>query len=175
MATLTACWCCGEERATAELVRLGCHDEVALCDGCVGWLADQRAQRGAVGVRRAIPILLTADMRRALEHYEALGFATESWEGGGYAFLTRGDVELHLGEVEPCDPGSNTVSCYLHVRDADALYAEWAAAGVGGQLSAPIDTDYGLREGHHVDPDGNVIRFGSPIQEGPDDTAREPT
>jgi predicted enzyme related to lactoylglutathione lyase len=163
MTALTPCWCCGEERAESELVRLGCHDEVALCDGCVGWLGDQRAQRGAVGVRRAIPILLTTDLRCALEHYEALGFATEAWEGGGYGFLNCGDVELHLGEVDARDPATNTVSCYLHVRDADALYAEWAAAGVGGQLTAPIDTDYGLREGGHVDPDGNLIRFGSPI------------
>jgi hypothetical protein len=35
MTALTACPCCGEERAEAELVRLGCHDEVALCDRCV--------------------------------------------------------------------------------------------------------------------------------------------
>jgi hypothetical protein len=35
--------------------------------------------------------------------------------------------------------------------------------GVAGELVAPFDTDYGLREGSHVDPDGNVIRFGSPI------------
>jgi hypothetical protein len=34
---------------------------------------------------------------------------------------------------------------------------------VAGELVAPFDTDYGLREGSHVDPDGNVIRFGSPI------------
>jgi hypothetical protein len=107
MTALTPCWCCGEERAESELVRLGCHDEVALCDGCVGWLGDQRAQRGAVGVRRAIPILLTTDLRRALEHYEALGFATEAWEGGGYGFLNCGDVELHLGEVDARDPATN--------------------------------------------------------------------
>jgi predicted enzyme related to lactoylglutathione lyase len=125
-------------------------------------------------VRRAIPILLTTDLERALEHYQALGFATETWEGGGYAFLTRGAVELHVGEVEPRDPATNTVSCYLHVHDADALYAEWASAGVGGRLAAPIDTDYGLREGHHVDTDGNVIRFGSPVpdpHQPPDDSA----
>jgi hypothetical protein len=26
-------------------------------------------------------------------------------------------------------------------------------------------THYGFREGEHVDPDGNVIRFGSPVEE----------
>ena len=45
---------------------------------------------------------------------------------------------LHLGQREDFDPATNTVSCYLHVKDADALYAEWAAAGVGGDLVAPV-------------------------------------
>jgi hypothetical protein len=113
---------------------------------------------------RTIPILATADVSRAVVHYAALGFETEHWEGGGYGFVMRDGVELlHLGEREGFDPATNTVSCYLHVRDADALYAEWAAADVAGELVAPCDTDYGLREGRHTDPDGNVVRFGSPI------------
>jgi uncharacterized protein len=154
------CWCCGTQLPAEELVRLGCHDEVGLCAGCIGWLAERRGGRP---VRRAVPILATGDVTRALAHYAALGFETEGWEGGGYGFLMRDGVELHLGEREGFDPTTNTVSCYLHVRDADALYAEWAAAGVSGELVAPFDTHYGLREGSHVDPDGNVVRFGSPI------------
>jgi len=27
-----------------------------------------------------------------------------------------------------------------------------------------MDTEWGQREGAHVDPDGNVIRFGSPLR-----------
>ncbi len=150
------CWCCGIERPAEELVRLGCHDEVGLCEGCIGWLA---ARRGGP-VRSAVPILATGDLERALAHYAALGFETEAWEGGGYGFVSRDGVELHLGDRKGFDPSTTTVSCYLHVRDADALYAEWAAAGVVGDLIAPFDTDYGLREGSHVDPDGNVIRSG---------------
>jgi uncharacterized protein len=158
------CWCCGNEYATEDLVRLGCHDEIGLCEACIGWLADRRP--GAV--RRTIPILATGDVSRAVAHYAALGFETEHWEGGGYGFVMRDGVELlHLGEREGLDPASNTVSCYLHVRDADALYAEWAAAGVDGELVAPFDTDYGLREGSHTDLDGNVVRFGSPITNAP--------
>jgi MerR family mercuric resistance operon transcriptional regulator len=33
-----------------------------------------------------------------------------------------------------------------------------------GQFFEPHDTEYGLREGAHVDRDGNLIRFGSAIQ-----------
>jgi hypothetical protein len=32
--------------------------------------------------------------------------------------------------------------------------------------AAPVDTDHGIREGAHVDPDGNLLRFGSPLPSG---------
>ncbi len=161
MATMTACSCCGTELPADQLIRLGCHEEIGLCDGCIGWLAGRRRER--VMVRRTVAILATADVTRALRHYEALGFDTEGWEGGGYGFLEREGVEIHIGQPEGFDPAANVVSCYLFVRDADALYEEWTRAGVAGRFVAPIDTDYGLREGSHVDPDGNVVRFGSPL------------
>jgi Polyketide cyclase / dehydrase and lipid transport len=46
----------------ADLVHLGCHHEVVLCGGCIGWLAERRA-RGSV--RRAVPILARTDVNRA--------------------------------------------------------------------------------------------------------------
>ena len=49
------------------------------------------------------------------------------------------------------------------MHDADALYAEWSRPGIGGQTLAVCLTPYQLREGAHIDPDGNLIRFGSPI------------
>jgi hypothetical protein len=158
----TVCWCCGEERSEPELARLECHSEVALCDVCLGWLGDRQALRRGSRLRRAIPILATADVTRALGHYAALGFETEAWDGGGYGFASRDGVELHLSEIEGHVPATNVVSCYLFVGDADALHSEWVEARAGGQLEVPSDTDYGLREGRHVDPDGNVIRYGSP-------------
>lgn len=159
----TVCWCCGEARGEGELVRLGSHDEVALCEVCLDWLRERRAAGRGDRLHRAVPILATSDVARALQHYAALGFETEAWSGGGYGFASRDGVELHLGEVEGHDPRAHVVSCYLFVGDADALHAEWTAAGVAGRLDAPVDTDYGLREGRHVDPDGNLIRFGSPV------------
>jgi uncharacterized protein len=156
----SVCWCCGETRHEHELVRLGCHDEIAVCDGCIGWLGEQRT---AGAVRRAIPILATSDVPRALRHYRALGFDTEAREGGGYGFLSRDGVELHIGQIADLADADNTVSAYLFVADADELYAEWSAASVDGEMEAPMDTDYGLREGRHIDPDGNVIRFGSQL------------
>ena len=51
-------------------------------------------------------------------------------------------------------------AAYLHVPDADDLAARWASVDRTG---APVDIDYGLREGWHIDPDGSLLRFGSPL------------
>ncbi|MDT3440337.1 MULTISPECIES: VOC family protein [unclassified Pseudofrankia] len=48
------------------------------------------------------------------------------------------------------------------VDDADDLAAEWRSAGV--EIHSPEDTDWGQREGAVIDPEGNVLRFGSPIR-----------
>ena len=72
-------------------------------------------------------------------------------------------MHLHLAQVNDLDPLTNTSAAYIYVDDARALCAEWFAAKVGGQLHNPVDTEYGICEGAHVDPDGNLIRFGSAI------------
>jgi hypothetical protein len=163
----TACWCCGQEHQESELARLRCHEEAALCEGCAEWVASQhRGRRDGAALRRAIPILAVADVRLALEHYGKLGFAVDAHDDSyGYGFVRRGRVELHVAASEGLDPATTTSAVYLHVDDADALFAEWDGAGVAGRLVAPVDTDYGLREGAHVDPDGNLLRFGSPLPE----------
>ena len=74
----------------------------------------------------------------------------------------------HDGEHDHDEMSTTTSTssrgAYLYVTDADALYDEWARPGTGGQTGRVGDTPYRLREGAHTDPDGNLIRFGSPIQ-----------
>jgi hypothetical protein len=41
------------------------------------------------------------------------------------------------------------------------LAGRWRAAGADVRL--PHDTEWGQHEGVLIDPDGNVIRFGSPM------------
>jgi uncharacterized glyoxalase superfamily protein PhnB len=60
-------------------------------------------------------------------------------------------------------PGPKVGSRYLHVDDADQLADEWRKAGLG--VVGPEDYAYGKREGTHTDPDGNLIRFGSPVRQ----------
>jgi hypothetical protein len=112
-------------------------------------------------IRRAAPIFPVHDLDISLSHYRRLGFSVREYQRGGYGFANRDGVELHLGVV--LDPNSVVArhSAYLWVDDSDALAQEWLA--VGAEVHMPEDTEWGQHEGAVVDPDGNVLRFGSPI------------
>lgn len=43
------CWCCGGTFAEDDLVRLGCHPEVGLCQACVRWVNRRAAEQKATG------------------------------------------------------------------------------------------------------------------------------
>ena len=114
-------------------------------------------------MRRVAPVFVTTDLARALGHYERLGFAVEAYDKAEYyGYACRDGIEIHLARVENIDLSATTSCVYLWVDDATALHEEWSAAGVQGELRPPVTTDHGLVEGAHVDPDGNLIRFGSP-------------
>ncbi len=114
-------------------------------------------------LRRIAPVFITTEFRRALAHYERLGFTVRAYDDGDfYGYALRDGLEIHLAKVGSIDQATNTCCTYLWVDDASALHNEWAAASVDGRLNAPVKTDYGLDEGAHVDADGNLIRFGSP-------------
>lgn len=110
------------------------------------------------------PVLPVRELQLALEHYRRLGFSVHAYEGGGYGYADCDVVSLHLAVVRDLNPAANTSAIYLYVEDADALYAQWRAAGVSGRFVEPTDSEYGLRERAHIDRDGNLIRFGSPLQ-----------
>jgi len=113
--------------------------------------------------RRFSPIFGVRDLAAALEHYASLGFRTSAYaDADYYGFADRDGTGLHLAlrEHEP-----HPAAAYLYVRDADALYEEWTRPGIAGHTHPAVPTDYGLREGSHTDPDGNLIRFGSPLGE----------
>ena len=110
-------------------------------------------------LQRIAPIFAVHDVDAALAHYRRLGFAVRAYAGEyRYGFASRDGIEIHLGEPS----GDHQISsAYLFVDDADGLAAEWRSAGVAVHL--PEDTEWGQHEGSIVDPDGNVIRFGSPM------------
>jgi len=107
------------------------------------------------------PIFVVSDVGRALRHYERLGFTT-SRHDDGYAFAHRNDLTIHLAGPGVDRERIGRGAVYMHVSDADALADEWRGAGV--TFIEPQDFEYGKREGSHNDPDGNLIRFGSPLR-----------
>jgi glyoxalase/bleomycin resistance protein/dioxygenase superfamily protein len=112
-------------------------------------------------LQSAAPIFPTTDMEGMRSHYEALGFEVHV-HAGGYATAARDAVRIHFrlvadDDVEPFAPGA----AYLAADDADALHAEWRRAGVG-ETTDLFDPGFGVWEAAHTDPDGNLLRFGSP-------------
>jgi hypothetical protein len=119
-------------------------------------------------LQSAAPIFPTSDLAAMRAHYEALGFDV-AVHAGGYATAARDAVRIHFRHV-PRDPGDGTPdaepfapgAAYLAADDADALHAEWRRAAVG-ETTDLFDPGFGVWEAAHTDPDGNLLRFGSPI------------
>jgi hypothetical protein len=112
-------------------------------------------------LQSAAPIFPTSDLGVMRAHYEALGFEVRLHREG-YATAARDAVRIHFhqspaGESPPA-PGA----AYLAADDAEALHAEWRRAGVG-ETSDLFDPGFGVWEAAHTDPDGNLLRFGSPL------------
>jgi uncharacterized glyoxalase superfamily protein PhnB len=107
------------------------------------------------------PIFRVADVPRSVAWYERARFRV-SFHDDAYAFAHRDrDLTIHLSEaVGDQSPGHGAL--YLRCHDADRVAEEWRQAGI--EVDDLRDEDYGKREGFITDPDGNVIRFGSPIR-----------
>ena len=107
------------------------------------------------------PVFPVSDIGAAAAHYRSLHFDVEAYDGAPYAFARRGACQLHLAEVAKVNPKKNMSAAYLYVTSAAELYDEWASVGHSGRDVAPTSTDYGMVEGAHLDPDGNLLRYGS--------------
>jgi hypothetical protein len=117
---------------------------------------------------RIAPGVPTTDMARTVEHYGRLGFTFGAPGGAvpeqaGFAIGEREGIELHFALKPEHDPKTTATWVYVGVESADAMAAELQAAGMAQGREAH-DTDYRMREIAHIDPDGNLILFGSPMR-----------
>lgn len=157
------CSCCGENK---ETVRLHDHKEIQVCYDCLDWLNRKRDKQihghgGGWMVAGFEPIFRVAEIPRATEHYARMGFEID-FHDDTYAFAHRDrDLTIHLTLAEG-DEVAGAGVLYIHCEDAVEVADSWRKAGL--EVVGPVDEDYGKREGSHVDPDGNFIRFGSPIR-----------
>jgi catechol 2,3-dioxygenase-like lactoylglutathione lyase family enzyme len=113
------------------------------------------------------PILPSRDLAATAAFYARLGFEQTRLWPNEYLIVTRGDVGLHFFFAPDVDPWTSIAGCYLYVSDVDSPFAEFARLGLPREgiprlHGAPQDSDYGLREFAVVDPDGNLLRIGSP-------------
>jgi ankyrin repeat protein len=117
----------------------------------------------------------STDIARTVEHYGRLGFTfsapgSPSLAGAEFVIGQRDGIELHFALKQDHDPARTATWVYIGVEDADAMSEEFAAAGAG--QGRPVrNTDYQMREFAHIDPDGNLLLFGSPLARDPADAA----
>jgi hypothetical protein len=158
------CACCS--MSVDWWVRLRSHPDLPICHDCLGGLDGQRdgqlqLMRGTWLVVGFEPIFKVSDVARSVNWFERAGFDL-SLHDDTYAFAHRDlHLTIHLARAEGDElPGQGAL--YLHCLDADRVAEEWRRAKIA--VDGPRDEDYGKREGSITDPDGNVIRFGSPIR-----------
>ncbi len=147
-------------------VRLRSHPDLPICHDCLAGLNGQRdgqlqLMTGAWLITGFDPIFNVADVPRSVAWFERAGFAV-SLHDDTYAFAHRDrDLTIHLVQAVGGErPGHGAL--YIHCQDADRVAEEWSRAEI--DVDGPRDEDYGKREGSVTDPDGNVIRFGSPTR-----------
>lgn len=147
-------------------VRLRSHPDLPICHDCLAGLNGQRDGQlqlvsGTWLVSGFEPILKVADVVRSASWFERAGFEV-SFHNDAYAFAHRDrDLTIHLAQVEGNEVAGKS-ALYIHCNDADTVAEEWRRAGI--DVIGPKDEDYGKREGSSADPDGNLIRFGSPVR-----------
>jgi hypothetical protein len=118
-------------------------------------------------IERPEPILPARNLDETRAFCERLGFGPwfrGRWE---YEIVSRGNLVVHFFPEPGLTPSENDTSCYWRVKDADALYREFATLGLKSEgiprLTEPEDKPWGMREFVLVDPSGNLIRIGHDI------------
>lgn len=110
------------------------------------------------------PMLRVDDYQRAKAFYcDRLGFSCMEEAGEpvvGFGIFCREGIRIFLHAWDGAGEAWNNWRAYVYVADMDGLVAELEGRGV--RLSkSPYVTDYGMREFEIIDPDGNVLCFGT--------------
>ncbi len=119
-------------------------------------------------IRQIAPQFFTTDIPATLAYYkDKLGFeCLGTWQDPPqYAIVARDHHAIHFRRAAPPTPNPGKYSdelldAYLHVMDADALYAEYASRGVEfvrGLANMPWHSREFVIRGC----DGRLLAFGS--------------
>jgi len=108
-----------------------------------------------------MPNLPLTDVQAGVAYYrDVLGFKV-NYVQHDLGVMDRDDVTILL--VGRTEKHAGIGSCYVYVRDADALHAELRAKGanIGGE---PVSHPWGLRDFHVRELEGNQSTFGQPFE-----------
>jgi uncharacterized glyoxalase superfamily protein PhnB len=119
-------------------------------------------------IRQIVPLFFTTDIPNTLAYYKSkLGFeCLGTWQDPPvYAIIARDHQAIHFRCAAPPTPNPDKyedelLDAYLHVEDADALFAEYATKGVEFTRK-PANMPWGSREFVVKDCDGRLLAFGS--------------
>jgi uncharacterized glyoxalase superfamily protein PhnB len=119
-------------------------------------------------VRQIAPQFFTMDIPATLAYYkDKPGFeCLSTWQDPPvYAIVARDERRIHFRCAEPPTANPNKyrdelLDAYLFVKDADALYEEYAAQGVEFTRGL-ADTPWHSREFVVRDCDGRLLAFGA--------------
>jgi len=114
-----------------------------------------------VQLQQMLPELPLSNVAAGIAYYqEVLGFKI-NYAQDDIGVMYRDDVTLLL--IARTEKHTGIGSCYVYVRDADALHAELRARGAN-VLGEPVSQPWGLRDFEVRDLEGNRIRFGQPFE-----------
>jgi catechol 2,3-dioxygenase-like lactoylglutathione lyase family enzyme len=117
-------------------------------------------------VEAIAPGFFVKDLDRSIEWYvRMLGFHV-AWKAADHAGVRLGPALIVLGQVGPAPAAVSYKSAWCHLRLAsgvDDYVAQIAAAGQPLTAPAKDRPEYGMREAHVRDPDGNDIYIGQEI------------
>jgi catechol 2,3-dioxygenase-like lactoylglutathione lyase family enzyme len=103
--------------------------------------------------------LKSADMRRAVAFYRALGFnVVYGGEDAAFTSLSFGSGFINLTRRGPASEKGSWVRIIFHVENVDDCYAFLTAQGFHPEFE-PRDAPWGERYFHLIDPDGHELSF----------------
>lgn len=124
-------------------------------------VAEMRIPSGTGQLRKIIPEFPLRNIPAGVAHYrDVLGFRV-NYAQDDFGILDRDSVTIAL--IPRTERHQGIGSCYVYIRDADALHSELVAKGARVQ-DQPVSMPWGLRQFHVLDLEDNQITFGQTFE-----------
>ncbi|AFV87765.1 MULTISPECIES: bleomycin resistance protein [Alteromonas] len=108
-----------------------------------------------------VPVLAALNLQGLVDFYTGkLGFHCDNFVPEKYAIVSRGEAEIHFWACSDKYVADNT-SCYIYVTEIQAVFEELQKQT---KVSPLREMPWGVLEFHLIDPSGNLLKFGQPVQ-----------